>query len=663
MAFSAILPYQYVAIRLPSDQIQVEQTIPNTLISLGKYGSFRTNQIIGRPYHLTFEILDRNEAKDGRELRIVPAAELHAATLVEQAETDEASTPFNETEGPATPQQPRKTNMNTHDDPTNQKLTMAEIEALKQNSTGSGRELIEKIMESHSTLDQKTAFSLAKYTLRKHKKFLKRFTVLPLDVVTLVDWMFADREFGKIMEMRNEAVGLIGCWANVHAAGEDEALLDVRPSSRYLLVDDTGGLLVAAMAERMGILHQTTLEAEPIANAGEVASDTDDQHSPPANQFPRPSRQQYPTAMSAQSNTITLVHANQQPNLGLLQYLNFDSNNPNASHPLYTHLKTLSWLQLLDPETDIAYKEPEVISGQELATMKSNRRSAYYRKRRRWERVKSVVDETRAGGFDGLIVASFTDPTSILRHLVPLLAGGSQVVVYSATVEPLVELADCYSTARRTAFINSPADERSVPSRNFPLDPTLLLGAMVQTSRVRRWQVLPGRTHPLMTGRGGAEGYIFSGTRVIPAEGKVEARGRPPRGKKAKAEENTEDASRETAGQELFDSVKDDTMRSPIKRQKIEEHISSATEGGVPVPLTKPMVEENNELEAQLAAERQFIDSAREESGQSPLEAEKVVELVVQEAEEDEMPVLGPATEALKEEMDEKDDVQMSIET
>ncbi|ETI24639.1 hypothetical protein G647_04008 [Cladophialophora carrionii CBS 160.54] len=663
MAFSAILPYQYVAIRLPSDQIQVEQTVPNTLISLGKYGSFRTNQIIGRPYHLTFEILDRNEVKDGRELRIVPAAESHAATLVEQAETDEASTPFNETEGPATPQQARKTNMNTHDDPTNQKLTMAEIEALKQNSTGSGRELIEKIMESHSTLDQKTAFSLAKYTLRKHKKFLKRFTILPLDVVTLVDWMFADREFGKIMEMRNEAVGLIGCWANVHAAGEDDALLDVRPSSRYLLVDDTGGLLVAAMAERMGILHQTTLEAEPIADAEEVASDADDQHPPTANQFPRPSRQQLPTAMSAQSNTITLVHANQQPNLGLLQYLNFDSNNPNASHPLYTHLKTLSWLQLLDPETDIAYKEPEVISGQELATMKSNRRSAYYRKRRRWERVKSVVDETRAGGFDGLVVASFTDPTSILRHLVPLLAGGSQVVVYSATVEPLVELADCYSTARRTAFINSPADERNVLSRNFPLDPTLLLGAMVQTSRVRRWQVLPGRTHPLMTGRGGAEGYIFSGTRVIPAEGKVEARGRPPRGKKVKAEESTEVVSQDTAEQVLVESVKDETVRSPVKRQKIEEQISSATEGGVPVPLKKPMVEENNELEAQLAAERQFIDSAREESGQSPLEAEKVEELVVQEAEEDEMPVLGPATEALKEEMDEKDDVQMSIET
>ena len=43
---------------------------------------------------------------------------------------------------------------------------------------------------------------------------------------------------------------------------------------------------------------------------------------------------------------------------------------------------------------------------------------------------------------------------------------------------------------------------------------------------MREWQVLPGRTHPLMTGRGGAEGYLFTGVRVRPAEGRVEARGK-----------------------------------------------------------------------------------------------------------------------------------------
>lgn len=513
---------------------------------------------------MTFEILDRSESQGGKELRIVSAAELHAVALVEQAETEDVSTPrtdLDETGAQPTP----KSNVNTHDDPTNQKLTMAEIEALKQDDMGSGRELIEKIMQSHSTLDQKTAFSLAKYTLRKHKKYMKRFTILPLDVPTLADWMIADREATKIMELRNEAIGLIGCWANVHASGQEPVLLpETEPSSRYLVVDDTGGLIVSAMAERMDILHQT--------NLGETANGIDQDMDDEADQVravlpDKPKRQQYRNfAMSATNNSITMVHANQQPNLGLLRYFNFDSSNPTPSHPLYTNLKTLSWLQLLEPESDITYQEPETIHDDELATLKSNRRSAYFRKRRRWERVKNVVDETKAGGFSGLVVASFTDPVSILQHLVPLIAGGSQIVVYSPNAEPLVELADYYSTGRRTAFINTPVEQRRIPSEDFPVDPTQILAPMVQTARVRAWQVLPGRTHPLMTGRGGAEGYIFVGTRVLPAEGKVEARGRPPRGKKVKVEERPESVEK----------LDDEISQSPLKKQKIADQDSVA---------------------------------------------------------------------------------------
>ncbi|KAL2413214.1 tRNA (adenine(58)-N(1))-methyltransferase non-catalytic subunit trm6 [Exophiala dermatitidis] len=508
MAFSTIQPFQYVAIRLPSENIKVEQIVPNSTISLGKYGSFRTNQILGRPYHLTFEILDRSE------LRVVSAAELHAVTLVEQAETEDAATPQTDimegdsaaaaTTTPSTP----KSNVNTHDDPTNQKLTFAEIEALKQDEMGSGKALIEKIMQSHTTLDQKTAFSLAKYTLRKHKKYMKRFCVLPLDVPRLVDWMMIDREAARIMEMRNEAVALIGSWAHVHASGRGPFVPKV-PSSRYLVVDDTGGLVVAAVAERMGILHQSTSSLDEYTTtnsnnqyADEAEDDHDheqSQHKQPDTDAIRPHQDKYKrqqqrrpnpmqaiTAMSANTNSITLVHANQQPNLGLLRYFNFDPNNPTPSHPLYTNMRTLSWLQLLEPEADVTYQEPEVMSVEELCQAKSNRRSAYFRKRRRWERVKTVVDETREGDFNGLIVASYTDPVSILRHLVPLLAGGSQVVVYSPNVEPLVRLADVYSTGRKTAFINTPEDERRVPSEDFPVDPTLLLAPALQTARARQ---------------------------------------------------------------------------------------------------------------------------------------------------------------------------------
>jgi tRNA (adenine-N(1)-)-methyltransferase non-catalytic subunit len=39
-----------------------------------------------------------------------------------------------------------------------------------------------------------------------------------------------------------------------------------------------------------------------------------------------------------------------------------------------------------------------------------------------------------------------------------------------------------------------------------------------------------------MMGRGGAEGYVFAATRVLPAEGKVEARGTAGKKRKTEAE-------------------------------------------------------------------------------------------------------------------------------
>jgi len=435
-----------------------------------------------------------------------------------------------------------RTNRQIIDDPLSQVMTMDEIEEMKASNTGSGKDLVAKILESHSALDQKTAFALAKYTLRKTKKYLKRFTVLPLDVSMLAKWMFTEKEPMKIMELREEILALIGSWSNVHwtpptplcpPAGEySEA-----GGGRWLVIDETAGLLVAYMAEKMSVLYPSEdnsqgaksgkQETNPAdgENKAESTEHTSTSTQPP--HHPRPHK----SPIFATANTITLLHANAQPNLSLLKYFQFDAFNPPPTHPLSHHLKTLSWLQLLAPYHDAGYTEPEAVSEDTLQGWKSSKRSNYFRKRRRWERIKSIADETRAGGFDGLIVASVINPASILRHTVALLRGAAQVVVYSPTIEALVELADYYSTARRTAFVSNPPDPDSMPSEDFPLDPTLLLAPTIHTARSRPWQVLPGRTHPLMTGKGGTEGYIFTATRVLPAEGKVEARGKNKRRK------------------------------------------------------------------------------------------------------------------------------------
>ncbi|KAK4075164.1 uncharacterized protein Triagg1_4828 [Trichoderma aggressivum f. europaeum] len=561
MSRNTVQPNGWVAIRLPSEVTRVLQVVPNTTISLGKYGSFPSNLIIERPYHLTYEIQDRREGESFPRLRVVPGTELNADKLAdvsatESAEGDDVIEPANGEELTLVDESGKvvaRSNREVIDESARQTLTMAEIDQLKREGASAGKELIAKLMLSHTAIDQKTAYSLAKYKLLKERKYMRRFTVLPLDVAQLGQWMLVERDASKVMEMRQEMIGLLGCWADVHFGGLPIEGAQSPHGGRWLAVDDTGGLLVAAMAERMGLLHAETPEEEegtptdaaqkeqnpepqPNEEAGTAATE------PAKAQRNRPKRPRKDDLDDhyALTNSITLIHANSQPNLSLLRHFDYDFSDPNPPypyHPLFTNLLPISWLQLLDPEADPTYADPAPDADSEtLASWKTNRRANYHRKRRRWARTRQIVDATRAGGFSGLAVASTMDPISVLRHALPLLAGGAPVAIYSPTIEPLTQLADCFSISRRGAWVSNPPAETEgktttelenwAGTPDFPINPSLLIGAQVQTSRARRWQVLPGRTHPFMTERGGAVGFVFTGWRAIPAEGNIMARGK-----------------------------------------------------------------------------------------------------------------------------------------
>ncbi|KAK0648341.1 Gcd10p family-domain-containing protein [Cercophora newfieldiana] len=585
---SVIRPNSWVVIKLPSGVTKVLSIVPNTTISLGKYGSFPANLILGRPYHVTYEIQDKRPDESFSRLRIVPASELYEEVFAEEAaagcSTPSAAEPAGvATDGELTLVDAESGEIVTRSteeliETARQTLTQDEIEELKREGNNAGKDVIAKLLSSHTALDQKTSFSLAKYKLLKQKKYIRRFQILPMDVATLAHWQLEEREASKIMDMRAEMLALVGCWGNVHYGGEDVFLEDPKAASdqgveacakvqhdllkgRWLVVDDTGGLLVAAMAERMGILNTDADEDEvapEATDAPEVSrstesaavkeekqgvdtemADTTDATAPPPEKpkllKPRASDFEIPFS---QTNTITVVHGASQPNLSFLSYWDFDAVSPNhPPHPLLNHLLTLSWLQLLKPELDTSYSTPPLTATPEtLSSWKPSRRGNFHRKRRRFARTRHIVDTTRAGGFNGLVCASSMDPISILKHSLPLLAGGAPVAIYSPTLEPLAVLADLFSVSRRTAWSSgslpelagkSPEElENWQGSENFPLNPLLLLGTSIQTSRARRWQVLPGRTHPLMTERGGTDGFIFTAWKAKPAEGKVAARGR-----------------------------------------------------------------------------------------------------------------------------------------
>jgi len=124
---------------------------------------------------------------------------------------------------------------------------------------------------------------------------------------------------------------------------------------------------------------------------------------------------------------------------------------------------------------------------------------------------------------------------------------------------------DYYSRDRRAGYTKfmqqaqeAGIENPKVDEEDFPVDPTLVLNPMLQTARAREWQVLPLRTHPLMTGRGGAEGYLFTGTRVLPVRGvKVEAKGKFGKKRKAEGGEAKEAKKVEVDEEEMRDAEND----------------------------------------------------------------------------------------------------------
>ncbi|KAK0724366.1 Gcd10p family-domain-containing protein [Lasiosphaeris hirsuta] len=592
MYSSIIRPNTWVAIRLPSGVTRNILVTPNATISLGKYGSFPANLIIERPYHVTFEIEDQRPDEKYSRIRIVPASELYAEIFADE-ESPDCSAPTVDAAKPVISAEDgveftlvdaesgklvTRSSGEVIDENARQTLTQEEIEELKREGSNAGKDVIAKLMLSHTALDQKTSFSLAKYKLLKTKKYIRRFQILPVDVPNLAHWQLEERDASKILDLRAEMIALVGSWGNVHYGGDsvylgdpmatceqgEEALAPLQGdllNGRWLVVDDTGGLLVAAIAERMGVLfpeldededsldeqarrekrerREAEKEAEDNQDGDVDMADADD----PANRAidgarPKKVRSSDFAIPYSQTNTITVVHSASQPSLPFLGYWDFDAVAPShAEHPLCRHLMCLTWLQLLKPELDTAYSTPPLTASPELlGSWKPSRRGNFHRKRRRFARTRHVVEATRAGGFSGLVCASTMDPISILKHTLPLLAGGAPVSMYSPTLEPLAALADCFSVSRRTAWTSGTLPEmvaktveeleRWEGSEQFPLNPTLLLGTSIQTSRARRWQVLPGRTHPLMTERGGTDGYVFTAWRAKPAAGKVAAKGK-----------------------------------------------------------------------------------------------------------------------------------------
>ncbi|KAF3985525.1 hypothetical protein FT663_05024 [Candidozyma haemuli var. vulneris] len=362
---TTILPGQHALIRLPSEGLRIILLREEGTISLGKFGSFKVSSILGHPFGTTFEVRDEQEA--------VPIKSLtHQEDKVEvENEEDEIS------EKEALIKYFEKSAENNQDiinvGSKIQKLDNKQIDDLKKSGASSeiGQKIIEQIIAGHAAFDKKTVFSQQKYLRRKQMKFLRRFQVEYLGSSQLLQY-FIEKDMQKVLDMSEETLGLLLSYANV------------RPGGRYLVLDDTSGVVVYAMMERMQGKGQ-----------------------------------------------IMLVHENEHANLAALRYSDYPEELQEQM------ITPLSWLQFLEPEDEKIEWEP--LPQEEIDSLKPNKRLQYHRRSKRAGEINKALDSVIKGNFDALVSCSTLNIPSFLPHVIERVGGSRPLVFYSTFKEMLLE--------------------------------------------------------------------------------------------------------------------------------------------------------------------------------------------------------------------------------
>ncbi|GAA96840.1 uncharacterized protein L969DRAFT_94895 [Mixia osmundae IAM 14324] len=359
-------------------------------INLGKYGQFKSDDLIGRPYGFTYEITH------GGSLTVVQHVTLSEIEERERENTNEDIMPQ-----------------------TYVGLSAEQVAELRA-ADMTGKEIVDYQIAVHAEFDKKNRFSQEKYRRRKETKYLKMFTPVAPTLYNICAYHFV-KDPPRFRDLRVDSMAQI------------LNLADVRPHKRVLLIDDTAGALAAGCVERM------------------------DGH-----------------------GALVLIHdASSDIQLPVCDYMGFSVRQKSV-------ICQINWAatdpthQPFELPTDVDIKKDTRDRGRQKAV----KRQAQY------EANAQMRQQFFDGGFGCVIIATAYDPLDVLSRVSDKLAGSAQVVIYSPSLEPLASA-----------------------SRLLRGDPQFI-GIGVHQPFLRKYQVLPGRTHPEMTGLP-AGGYILTAISVL----------------------------------------------------------------------------------------------------------------------------------------------------
>ncbi|KAG7099670.1 hypothetical protein E1B28_001495 [Marasmius oreades] len=260
-------------------------------------------------------------------------------------------------------------------------------------------------------------------------------------------------------------------------------LANIQPGRRYLAVDDASGLVVSGILDRL----------------------------------------------RGEGCLLTICDTDSPPAYPVLANMNFKPNEVSSV------LVSLNWATAQEEYTPIM--APSDLTPEEI---RSDRQKSRLKKRKLIsDALAKTREELFAGEFDGLIIASQYDPSSILERLAPYVAGSASIVVHSPHLQVVADLQ---------------TELRSAPG---------FLAPTVTEVWTRQYQILPGRTHPTMN-TSGSGGYLLHVIKVHDDQTATSVASHRQRSKKPKTQERASEGPSASTTPNPVGSGSKNTAGTPI---------------------------------------------------------------------------------------------------
>lgn len=360
------------------------------------------------------------------------------------------------------------------DNNTAQNLSSDDIEAMKRDGA-TGDEIVEALIANSSTFGKKTAFSQEKYKLKKQKKYAPKVLLRRPSTRSICETYFK-KSPGRIGFMRVDTLSLLLSMANIGAYSD------------VLVVDMVGGLIVGAVAERLGgtgyvcstylgspssidIIRMYNLSSDMVSRIVQV---------PLSDLCSMQSSGNTPSVLNGSTEgevVDSVVVQDEDARASLAQAVDTADEKAQLSTEQPTDMEVSKPLDGQDENSSLDCKDGD---GDSVASKSKPGKAPSPEKMKYW----------KEHGFSSLIVAApGHEVESLVADLLPLLSYSAPFAIYHQYLEPLAKCMHTLQVSKRA------------------------IGLQLSEPWLREYQVLPSRTHPHMQ-MNAFGGYILSGIRI-----------------------------------------------------------------------------------------------------------------------------------------------------